>query len=768
MAVPVVTAQSPVAGSISWQAFNIQYMGVSYAIPGGNTANRWVWWRYNGGGAASTIEAGPDIPSNLTDDDILLLGNKNGLPIRIQSTNTIDGDLIVDGTVLAKHLGADSVVASKIAGGTITAEKFAATLILAAKLIVDRISLSKEDGLKIDLDTGVIQFPSDGSAATIYADLVAFSLTIMDSLNVRGANNYIAGLLTAASGITDPKTPPTLSNSWPARSWSPFFNILNSQAICRPHEAIGPSMPAGSFRALTVQQVNGVETTQIWTALQPDTTAAGYTSATPATERLDKTLFTATTEPNWEVPGEPNKVQAAVLAFNGSNYFLLLRNKLAGTAARYKIRKYDTSWNFVADSAEFLYSDMAATQAPTIGVTSDNNVVMCYRPVTTSSLVSLKFQVVNAGTLAFGSTVSGTASGGSAPIFVDGSKFPGVYMVKTYTGEWDAFTTAGARDAASIFAKSIAALGATASRLMVSSFAAESYMELDMNHTRLRYSGGRYSGTVYAGYTWYDSTADGDYGAGGESKISPIKSHIRARGAMVAMSIPVAPDGGDPDDPDARRIYLGETAATVGLQGHYVLPTDYYFDTFVSPSSGPPGESAFAGRLGALGRLKSALPGWDFWGDGTYGVDLSKNTVKLPGFAAYIDTAQPLTTSGYNSVTGWTEEFDYGGGFNPGTGMYVVPATGEYEIAAALLFNTSTVGRRFIQIERGTAATGSNTPLIRNEMSADAGYTGPTVYRRLMLQAGDTLRLAAYQTSGGTLTHRGDFSPTTFSVRQVA
>jgi hypothetical protein len=71
VAVPTVTANSPVAGSIAWGAFNIQYLGTSYAIGAGNTANRWVWWRWNGGGANSVIEAGQDIPTGDLENQLL-------------------------------------------------------------------------------------------------------------------------------------------------------------------------------------------------------------------------------------------------------------------------------------------------------------------------------------------------------------------------------------------------------------------------------------------------------------------------------------------------------------------------------------------------------------------------------------------------------------------------------------------------------------------------------------------------------------------------
>jgi len=136
--------------------------------------------------------------------------------------------------------------------------------------------------------------------------------------------------------------------------------------------------------------------------------------------------------------------------------------------------------------------------------------------------------------------------------------------------------------------------------------------------------------------------------------------------------------------------------------------------------------------------------------------------------AGYIDVSHNLTTSGYNGITGYTEDYDEGSILNASTGLVVIPVTGIYAISATLFFNTNTTGRRFLQIEEGTAAAGSNTPLVRQEMSPAAGYAGPSIYRELTLTSGMTLRLVAYQTSGATLAARGDFSPTTFSVRLIA
>lgn len=60
MAAPVITHNSPAAGSIAWTETNIQYNGQSFVVPAGSTDKRFVWWKYNLG--APTIHYGNTLP----------------------------------------------------------------------------------------------------------------------------------------------------------------------------------------------------------------------------------------------------------------------------------------------------------------------------------------------------------------------------------------------------------------------------------------------------------------------------------------------------------------------------------------------------------------------------------------------------------------------------------------------------------------------------------------------------------------------------------
>lgn len=144
MAFPAMTNNSPVAGQIAWGAFSIQYQGVSYGISAGNTSQRWVWWRFNGG--SPIIEAGATVPTNLTDDDLVLFANKNGVGLRVQSTSFVDGELLVDGSIFANALSTNLINSTHIvtagldAGvikfGLMSGDRIAANTITAEKLTV--------------------------------------------------------------------------------------------------------------------------------------------------------------------------------------------------------------------------------------------------------------------------------------------------------------------------------------------------------------------------------------------------------------------------------------------------------------------------------------------------------------------------------------------------------------------------------------------------------------------------------------------------------
>ena len=158
-----ISHNTPIAGSITWTAFGLVYDGTQFAIPGGTTAGRYVWWKYNAGAASGvgspTVHSGDELPADLTENDTVLFLNKFGVGQLLLESTVLDGSLIVKesiyaraiaadqikavhidaNAVTARHIDADAVTARNIAAGTITAEELAAGAITTDKLSVGSV-----------------------------------------------------------------------------------------------------------------------------------------------------------------------------------------------------------------------------------------------------------------------------------------------------------------------------------------------------------------------------------------------------------------------------------------------------------------------------------------------------------------------------------------------------------------------------------------------------------------------------------------------------
>lgn len=151
MAIPAITNNSPSAGSIAWAAFTIRLNNVSYAVAAGSTAQRWVWWEYKAG--VPIINAGAEVPLTLSDDDLVLFANKNGIGARVQSSNFVDGELLVDGSIFAdalstnlinsQHIVTAGLDASVIKFGTMSGDRIAVNTLAGDKILANTIVASK-------------------------------------------------------------------------------------------------------------------------------------------------------------------------------------------------------------------------------------------------------------------------------------------------------------------------------------------------------------------------------------------------------------------------------------------------------------------------------------------------------------------------------------------------------------------------------------------------------------------------------------------------
>lgn len=147
MAPPVLTANSPVAGSISWSPFRLAYRGQTYSIPAGSTSSKYTWWPYNGG-AGGALQFSATLPVLTTDDDLLFL-NKAGIPVSVPTAQGLDGSLIVSGSILADAIGANQINASHIQAGSITTPALAAGAVTASTIAAGAVTAGSLDAAAI-------------------------------------------------------------------------------------------------------------------------------------------------------------------------------------------------------------------------------------------------------------------------------------------------------------------------------------------------------------------------------------------------------------------------------------------------------------------------------------------------------------------------------------------------------------------------------------------------------------------------------------------
>lgn len=237
MAIPTMAANSnngtagSLAGAIHWGDFTIRYDGVGYAIAAGWTTSRWVWWRYGGG--TPVLEAGEEVPQDLTDDDLVLFANKNGTPFRVQSTQLLDGDLLVDGSIGAKAMAVDFLTTKMLTA----TQAFIEALQVNGTILTDQveanglkmgpnIDFNVTDGLVVRTPLGDIKLPADGKNPQFTGSATFDALTLLGNLSLQGLTNDIAkgSSLNLATGTSAPKASPVISAYYPAKPMHEGFN----------------------------------------------------------------------------------------------------------------------------------------------------------------------------------------------------------------------------------------------------------------------------------------------------------------------------------------------------------------------------------------------------------------------------------------------------------------------------------------------------------------------------------------------------------------
>jgi hypothetical protein len=114
---------------------------------------------------------------------------------------------------------------------------------------------------------------------------------------------------------------------------------------------------------------------------------------------------------------------------------------------------------------------------------------------------------------------------------------------------------------------------------------------------------------------------------------------------------------------------------------------------------------------------------------------------------------QTISTSSQTTVTNWTSVFDrLGTNFNATTGVFTAPATGYYNVQAQIVFgsHTGAVNAQYSAIIVANASNFAIGSVFQQSISSD--NVAVTVNSVVSLTSGQTLSIAAYQTSGVSAT----------------
>lgn len=501
MAVPTITHNAPSEGFFTWGPFTIQYLGVGYSIPEGWTDQRWVWWRYNGGGGNSILEAGENVPLDLTDDDIVLFGNKGGVGIRVQSSNFVDGELIVDGTILS-----EAVATNFLYSGVVKAEQITTGSLIADVTISGSIATGPPGTSRVAMDhDGIVVYDANGiptttlgtSGTSTFKGQVETSSLTANNASLAGTNNEIAssGSLTIRSGVTAPSAAPVITQDWytvQQFTGGLEYRDLHYISKWRATEASNEPPPtAKEDRVMNRSGTAGDRVFQTW---------IGYLSNKPGYYYLDSYGSSGT---NYEIKNIAyyDSTATAALSNDGTDIYV---TEVDRASKRFIVRKYSgttlgflTSWGFDAGNITTAYKYIIgmvytggffyiATEGP------QGSEVRKYDPATPATMVTN-------GNFSLPASASGFAH--------DGTNF------------W-ALTENGV-----IHRIENATLSMT--------------------------------GDIYAASTYYDNV-----GVVHETSASPVSTKTLTKGQRVSITVSGSAASADPEGPSHVRFYAGNVSST--------------------------------------------------------------------------------------------------------------------------------------------------------------------------------------------------------------
>lgn len=789
----------PTTVTTSWQTFT-----GTMVIPAGVTSGRLSLLSYSQQVGYVTyvddVEFGMEPLPGLVDDDLVLFGNKNGVPFRVQSSSFVDGDLLIDGSVAVSALAADVIVTDEIysqAGyfGKVKADAIEAGQGLITELEVTgglkfnvtptnlkgTMRLNAKDGLVIDHAdpiTGLANgkqtyIKADGTGSQFIGNATLNDVTVLGGLNLSGTNMGVSGTMRAQNGYTTPTSPVSVTGSY-------SVNTFHTSSWWDG---------TGGTRDKTTAYFNGLCDDPAGNSFivgRYGTFGTPYSDVIWGSKTATDSYITGTLPPSWAPIGGITRI--------ANTYYILCCGRDGATGVlrydQWRVWKMDATTGAYGTAFDLSLVTVAG-KTPTIGTDGTNLLI----PLIAQSTDTLYLRVVAptfTGTVT-SSTPSaqilmgtvgqwtGTPPSGIIRTFANGPIGLDRYYISSQYGGGYAFTTTGTRMTAEYFA-----LAAGNSRGM---FIDPSTGALKTLHTDGRIYGYTWlNGTWDVGHTWYGTARAPDPAAETFAKVITVAP---PRFTFWTVSLSESPPGTDANtlSPNAARIYAGPVGAPT-LQDTFTggQLTKTYSTPWPLTSPGVPGSNGFATRPGGLGVIESTKkdllavgtpPIWQFDGAGIWrlgflsGDETGKSTTPTAGYRS-TSTDQSLSNATFTAVIyGGTPDHQLGGiTLTSGSTVITVPVAGVYVIHMHVNWVTNATGRRIIQLERWASAAAvpslglATNAIGRNEQSPNS-YSTNDMTVQISLVAGDKLRLDAYQSSTATLGIDNAYGGSQFNIRRV-
>lgn len=606
---------------------------------------------------------------------------------------------------------AESIISSLLASGSITADKLVSVLILAGAI------KTAETGQRVEIDTqGVRLLASDntvlvdipttaGEDATFNGQVLAAALEVLGSSTHRGVGTLTPGAAWVLSlSVPDPITAPTLTVDWETLFFGDGSQVRNGLTY---------DATAGTF--YTGREVRLASTYYI-----TEYSAAGAHVRSAA---LDSTVST---------------VSGAVRV--GTRVYALYKKSVGGSNTWYIGAFAQSNLAFLGEV------DVTANQTNVIGgaIGSDGTNVFITDLNGSGAVRFHKYSL--ADTPAFVSTTTSTGK-----TFALGTTMRGFAAAES--GWWigiygDSFSNNGAHKYNTSAAYQTNTDFKSKNDGLIFGLAHDGtrFWTVDPSQTNLiKHSNWNWtteSSVYWAGYTWFNN------GSSAESLVSPRAQIVMKRRARLRVGNPLIQAGAD-----RVRVYLnrGATEPAGGsptrfsgfLQVTDALTTRDLatFDNAGTPPENP-GANGFGGstpaelrssggeplvRANGFSRAKASYAG---------GGNVADTTLTYIRFGTEIvdtDSYHPATTDALNATGDSTYDF-------------TLPFAGQYLVILNTTFATNNAGFRRLQLNLAGSSY-ERTTFFSHGVEAQRGMLSTMVDAN----AGDALRAAVFQNSGGAL-----------------